>query len=273
MRMKRLFFLLISVCTIGFPAVSLAFEGMIIQKNTHVSSSANPTMESMEKMFEHVPPEQKALMEKAMREAMGQRQSEPEVSTQTLYFKGTSMRMDFDAGEEEKAFMVLDAKKKVMRNFFPDRKTYVEMSFEEMEKMGLGISEMQREIGSGTQVEMGELKKTGEKKRINGYMCELYTQQAGDHMNEYWITKEITLKEIMGALEDSMKALGDSSGLGAWQEPLMKIGGFPILTIIRDEYGTNQNEVVKIEKKGLSDELFALPAGYQKQSLREMMNQ
>ncbi|MFO7459812.1 MAG: DUF4412 domain-containing protein [Desulfatiglandales bacterium] len=273
MRMKRLFFLLISVCTIGFPAALPAFEGMIIQKNTHISSSANPAMESMEKMFEHVPPEQKALMEKAMREAMGQRQSEPEVFTQTLYIKGSSMRMDFDAGEEEKAFMVLDAEKKVMRNFFPDRKTYLEMSFEEMEQMGRGISEMQREIGPGMQVEMGELKKTGQKKKINGYMCELYTQQAGDYTNEYWITKEVTMKQLMGELEDSMKALSDRSGLGAWQEPFMKIDGFPILTITRNEYGTNQNEVIKIEKKGLSNELFALPAGYQKQSLREMMNQ
>lgn len=271
--MKRLFFLLLIVCMIGFPALVPAFEGMIVQKNTHVPSGVNPAMEAMEKMFQKMSPEQKKMMQENMKGAMGEKSTEPKVSTQTIYIKGTNMRMDLEQAEGGKTFMIMDAKMKVARSCFPDRKAYLEMKFEEIEEMGKGLSDMQRGTGVEKPDEkIGELKKTGEKKKINGYMCELYTQQVGDQVNEYWITKELTMKQIMGDFTDHMKAFGKSGGLGAQQEALMKIDGYPILTITKDRYGTNQNETTKIEKKGLPNDLFAIPTGYQKQSMRDMMN-
>jgi hypothetical protein len=258
---------------IGFPALVPAFEGMIVQKNTHVPSGVNPGMEVMEKMFQQMSPEQKKMMQEKMKSAMGEKSTEPKVSTQTIYIKGTNMRMDFDQAEGAKTFMVMDAKQKVARNCFPDRKAYLEMKFDEVEQMGKGVSDMQKGMGLEKPGEkIGELKKTGEKRKINGYPCELYTQQVGDQVNEYWITKELTMKQVMGEFADHMKSFGKAGGQAAQQEALMKIDGYPILTVTKSRYGTNQNEVMKIEKKGLSNDLFAIPAGYQKQSMRDMMN-
>jgi hypothetical protein len=87
------------------------------------------------------------------------------------------MRMDLDQEEGEKTFMVMDLQDRVVRNFFPEKRAYLEISFDEVEQMGEGLSEMQKAVGAGKRVEkVGELEKMGEKKRINGYMCELYTQ-------------------------------------------------------------------------------------------------
>lgn len=271
--MKRLFLSLLFVCTVGFPTLTMGFEGMIVQKNTNVPSDVNPAMEAMEKMLQQMPPDQRKMMQEKMKGAMGDRKSEPKVSTQTIYIKGPNMRMELDQAEGEKTFMILDAKKKLVRNCYPDKKAYLEMKIEEVDRMGKGLSDMQKGMGAEKQAEQaGELKKTGEKKKISGYMCERYTQQVGDKMNEYWITKELTMKQIMGDLAESMKSLGTAGGQGHQIDALMKIDGYAILSIIRNKYGTNQNEVVKIEQKSLSDDLFEIPQGYQKQSMGEMMN-
>ncbi|MDZ7697971.1 MAG: DUF4412 domain-containing protein [Deltaproteobacteria bacterium] len=164
--------------------------------------------------------------------------------------------------------MIMDSQEEVIRNFFPEKKAYMEMSFAEVEEMGRGLSKMRK---GPEEEKIGELEKTGTKKEINGYACRLYTQQVGKYANEYWITKDITLKEIMGRFADRMKDFGNMGGLKSQQEALMKINGYPILTITNNRYGTNRNEVIKIEKKGLSDDLFATPDGYRKQSMKEMM--
>lgn len=270
--MKRPFLLLFIVCMIGFPAITQAFEGIIVQKNTHVPSNVNPAMEAMEGILKQMPPEQRKMIEENMKAAMGERN--PEVSTQTIYIKGPSLRVDMDQAEGENTFVVMDAKKKVMRTYFPDSQTYLEMTFDEIEEMGEGLFDMQKEMGAeGPAEKPGELKKTGEKKKINGYPCERYTQQVGDDINEYWITKEVTTKQIMGDFAQYMEALSKTGGLSVQQEALMKIDGYPIVTVTRDKYGTLESEVIKIEKKGLSNDLFAVPAGYQKQTMRDMMNQ
>lgn len=271
--MKRLIFFLLITCVIGFPALVPAFEGMIVQKNTHVPSGINPGMEVMEKLFQQMSPEQKQMMQEKMKSAMAGKSTEPKVSTQTIYIKGTNMRMDFDQAEGAKTFMVMDAKQRVARNCFPDKKAYLEMKFDDLEQMGKGVSDMQKGMGLEKPGEkIGELKKTGEKRKINGYACELYTQQVGDQVNEYWITKALTMKQVMGEFADHMSAFGKAGGQTAQQEALMKIDGYPILTVTKNRYGTNQSEVLKIEKKGLSNDLFEIPAGYQKQTMRDMMN-
>jgi len=266
--MKRFGFFLCVLCFIAFPFATFAFEGIIVQKSTHIASDVNPGMEAMQKMLQRMPPEQRKLMEEKLKENMAPRNAEPDVSTQTMYIKGPKMRMDFNQEKGERTFMIMDSQEEVVRNFFPEKKAYMEMSFAELEEMGRGLSEMRKGPEEG---KAGELKKTGTKKEINGYACQLYTQQVGKHTNEYWITKDITIKEIMGEFPGRMKDFGKMGGLKSQQEALMKINGYPILTITTNRYGTNRNEVIKIEKKGLSDDLFATPDGYRRQSMKEMM--
>ena len=47
--------------------------------------------------------------------------------------------------------------------------------------------------------------------------------------------------------------------------------GYPVLTITKNKYGTNQNELIKLEEKRLANDLFSTPEGYKKQTLQDMM--
>lgn len=266
--MRKLSVLLFVLSIVGFPFVALAFEGIIVQKSSHVASGVNPGMEAMQEMLQQMPAEQRKMMEERMKEAMGPGNSEPDESTQTMYIKGPKMRMDSDQEKSERTFMIMDMQKRVVRNFFPEKKVYMEMSFDEVEEMGRDFSKMRKGV---EEEESGKLKKTGKKKKINGYNCQLYTQQIGQYANEYWITRKVTIKEIMGEFVDQMKSFGKVQGLESRQEALMEVDGYPILSVTRNKYGTDRNEVIKIEKKRLSEELFAIPAGYQKQSMADLM--
>lgn len=271
--MKRFFFLLTLIfLLIVFPTVSQAFEGIIVQKTTQIKSGPNPGLDAMKKMLEQMPAAQRKMMEEQFKAAMGNKPSEPEVSTNTTYIKGSKMRMNFEQKEGEKTFMVMDMEKRVVRNFFPQRQAYLEMSLDEVQQMGQGFSSMKKEMGMNTEAqETGELKKTGEKKRINGYMCEQYTQQAGGYSNEYWLTKDITMKQIMGGFSDYMKTVGGMGGQDSQQKAFMELDSYPILTVTENKYGTNHSEVIKIEKKPLDSTLFDVPNGYTKQSMKDMM--
>ncbi len=272
--MKRSVFLLSLVALlIVFSAISQAFEGIIVQKTTRVESGVNPGLEAMKKMLEQMPVAQRKMMEDRFKAAMGDKPSAPKVSMHTTYIKGPKMRVDFENEKDETTFMVMDMEKKVVRNFFPQRNAYVEMNLDELQQMGQGFSNMKRKIGQDMGKETtGELEKTGEKKQINDYMCEQYTQQVGDYTNEYWITKEITMKQIMGDYTDNMKMFGEMGGQNPRQKALMNLDGYPILSLTKNKYGTNRNEVTKIEKIEVADDLFGIPNGYKKQSMQDMMN-
>ena len=271
--MKRFFYLTLVSLLVVCSAASHAFEGIIVQKNTQINSGRNPGLDAMKKMLEQMPAAQRKMMEDQLKAAMGNMPSEPQVSTNTTYIKGSKLRMNFEGQEGEKTYMVMDMNKRVIRNFFPERQAYVEMSLDEVEQMGRGFSNMKRDMGMNTDVQAtGELKKTGEKKQIHGYKCEQYTQQVGNYTNEYWLTKEVTMKQIMGGFLDYMKTVGKMGGQNAQHEALMKKDSYPILTVTENEYGTNRSEVVKIEKKDVDGDLFEVPSGYKKQTMREMMN-
>lgn len=161
--MKKLCFLLCFLLIIGFPLVTCAFEGIIVQKSTHIASDVNPGMEAMQKMLERMPPEQRKMMEEKLKENMAPASAKPDVSTQTMYIKGPKMRMNFDQQKAEKTFMIMDMQKRVIRNFFPDKKAYVEMTLDEVEEMGRGLLKMRE---GSEEVKSGDLKKTGKKKKL-----------------------------------------------------------------------------------------------------------
>jgi hypothetical protein len=223
-------------------------------------------------MLQQMPPEQRKMMQERMKGMIGDTRAETKVSKQVIYIKEGKMRMEFEQGEGEKTFMVMDAKKRVIRNFFPERKAYLEMQFDEIEQMSKGLADMQKAMGREKQEKPGKLKKAGKKKTINGYSCQLYTQQVGKYVNEYWITKKTTMKKLMGEFADHLKGFAKVGGQSAQQEALLKIDGYPILIVRKDKFGTNRSEVTRIEKKKLPDNLFHIPAGYRKQSMKDLMN-
>ncbi len=113
------------------------------------------------------------------------------------------------------------------------------------------------------------IRKTGRTRKLLGYACEQYIVRRSDAETEIWGTKKL------GGLAQSLaKSLGQEQiGKGAdWTDGLTKIGVFPLSasTRIGGEIVESQ-EVTRIEKRALPPELFAVPPGYKKQSVGEML--
>jgi hypothetical protein len=127
-----------------------------------------------------------------------------------------------------------------------------------------------------------QIKKTNQRKKINGYPCVLYEAlQEGRKTNEFWVTDWKNVKEGRNAAEsfvemsEMIQAMTAGSPQGARLQgntPLSFIKqfqGFPVMTREYDTDGTLKRESqlrsVKPSKMGSAD--FAPPAGYEKKQI------
>ena len=113
------------------------------------------------------------------------------------------------------------------------------------------------------------VRKTGRTRRILSYPCEQYLFRRSEAETEIWGTKKLG-----GLVQSLAKALGQEQigKTGDWTDELTKIGVFPLSASTRVEGEiVESQEVTRIEKRALPPELFAVPPGYKKQSVGEML--
>jgi hypothetical protein len=101
-------------------------------------------------------------------------------------------------------------------------------------------------------------------KKILGYPCTQVIVTRGDEVTEIWGTK------VLGGLSVAIReVLGDehSSVADDWTDVLRRRGIYPLVakTKIKGKVVESQ-EVTRVERKKLAQELFELPAGYKKQT-------
>ena len=110
---------------------------------------------------------------------------------------------------------------------------------------------------------------TGRVKKILGYSCsEIVIKRPGEETT-IWATK--SLGNLFRAIS---RALGEEPTETAndWTDALTKMGFFPLVSSTKiDGVVVESQEVTKIEKKVLSEDMFGLPPGYQKQRLDEII--
>jgi hypothetical protein len=116
------------------------------------------------------------------------------------------------------------------------------------------------------------LRKTGEKKTINGFKTEKVEILAdGELVEEDWVTRDMDLKEVDNVMEKAAGGVTSSLWLDTKEGreifDLVKPYGFPILTrdygLVYGLGGIDVLEVKKIKRQELKDEIFEPPAGYQ----------
>lgn len=101
--------------------------------------------------------------------------------------------------------------------------------------------------------------RTGQKKSILGYDCELYVFNEEDSILEIWATNELGFFMFaatpMEQSQISNKYFTD--------------GFFPLQIIIKDKIGKGKGkvEVIKIEKQSVADSMFEIPTGYNKMTM------
>jgi hypothetical protein len=104
---------------------------------------------------------------------------------------------------------------------------------------------------------------------VLGYPCDHYVLKSGEATTEVWGTKRLaglaaTLAAILG--------IGEEDEESPQVDELTALGVFPLRTVTK--IGGNvidSQDVTRIEKKSLADDIFSLPSGYTRQSAGGML--
>ncbi len=177
----------------------------------------------------------------------------------TMWIKGTMAKITNTATSSTPAgTMIYRSDLRVIRILNDENKTYFEVP--------QGKS---KEEESGEKTDPATVRKTGKSRKILGYRCEQFLIAQGESETEIWGTKD-----LRGLSSSLARALGEeSAGQGAaWNDELTKLGVYPLLANTKiDGKVVESQEVVKIEKQSLPEDLFSLPAGYKKQSVGDIL--
>ena len=170
----------------------------------------------------------------------------------TYSTKGDNVRMDLEPSPGGKMAMLIDTRANSVTIVRNDAKVYFDMNMDQMTPP----SDASRAEVSVT--------KTGKKEMILGYDCEEMLINQEDRSAELWVTKGLGR-----FVQVHLNPRAQSPMLKKLEEELIDQGYFPLRLVTKNLAGNEETrmEVLKIEKRSLSDELFAVPAGYQKMQM------
>ena len=176
----------------------------------------------------------------------------------TIWVKGAMARIATSATATNPAStMIYRSDLRVIWILNEDNKSYFQVSMGKSQDDAAGKEEP------------AKVRRTGKSRKMLGYTCDQYLITQGDMETEIWGTKDLR------ALSTSLaRALGEErAGQGeAWNDELTRLGIYPIVANSRIEGNVVEaQEVVKIDRRALSDDLFTLPAGYKKQSVGDIL--
>jgi len=175
------------------------------------------------------------------------------VTQQTWFIKGDKLRFESVAQDEEKTFMIFDAKKKILYSIEPEKKSYIEIP---LESLGDGMERA---------TEGMVITRTGKTDKVAGYACEIYrSKDASDgSTGELCVAKGLGNAAMSGLTGSEV---GGDSVFRRWMRDIFKEGGFPLRGTDRAADGKVESRWVatKVEKKHVDDSLFVVPAAYAK---------
>ncbi|HUI66250.1 MAG TPA: DUF4412 domain-containing protein [Bacteroidota bacterium] len=176
----------------------------------------------------------------------------------TMWVKNSMARITSSAtGSSPATTMIYRSDKKIIWMLNDDDKTYFE------------ITQDKNPDQSSPQPDKPVVRLTHKTRKILGYPCEQVLISQSDLQTEIWATKSL------GGLSTALaRGLGQeqSGAEGGWNDELTKMGLFPLLVSTRsDGKIVESQEIVKIEKKSLSEDLFLLPSNYTRQTVDHIL--
>ena len=179
--------------------------------------------------------------------------------TVDYFVKGNKIRFEAKGKEGRGGAMVLDTKNYDALILMPAQKMYMTYNY----KSALGG--VRDTINKA--MENGDVKMTGETKKINGYECEKWTFKDEDGTTgEAWMTKGIRNFFFFS------NPMGGNDNQPEWQKKLTNEGYFPMMVTSKNSDGEVEStmEVTSIESRALDESLFSAPAGYKKMDMPMM---
>ncbi|MBI5472242.1 MAG: DUF4412 domain-containing protein [Ignavibacteriae bacterium] len=211
------------------------------------------------------------------------------------YMMPGKLKIVRSGGESEGAIVIARLDREVFWMLNPEKKTYSEMTFAEMEqmvsktgaKMDDAMAKMKEEMKDmtpeqremvekmmggkmpGGQADMAvDVQKTNQTKTIAGYSCTKYSVKEGaNEVMTVWTTKGVTGFDAMAAdwkkFAERMSAMNPRGGKGM-ADAYKSIDGFPMQTMIKMMGQTVTATVKQVERRSTPAGEFDTPAGYKK---------
>lgn len=147
------------------------------------------------------------------------------------------------------------AMKESMKDMSPEERKMME------KMMGKSIGKMFSGDEPGIEI---NVKRTGKKKTILGYDCELiYLNLNAEPMMEMWVTDKLSMGKAWLEVYQKMGFMK-----GKLSEEAMKINGIPLANKMTVDMGMgkieSETQVTKVVKTSVADSEFEVPRGYKK---------
>lgn len=179
----------------------------------------------------------------------------PQQFTMTLYVKQDMVRIQNSAvGTSPPSTMIYRGDMKVVWMLDEEGRSYFEIR----------QNEQPQEIHapSLSDAKAPEVRKTGKKKQVLGFPCEQIKIMDNEQQTEIWATR--SLGDLFGTISRVLGAEGTGQ---EWEDKIMKMGYYPLIASTRiGRKVLESQEVTKIEKKHLPQDLFELPARFTKET-------
>ena len=179
---------------------------------------------------------------------------EGETGSMNYFVKGDKFRIDAPDGGMGQGYMIYDASTNIMTLVMVEQQMYMEMPVD-------AVGDTWNQDNDNVY-----FNNTGETQEINGYLCEKFVFTDDEGSGIAWMTQEL----------GPFMFLGDPEGMGNsqsdWQQQIMAEGYFPMLVEQENSSGDLLPvfEIEEILAMLLDDELFMIPAGFQKFDMPNM---
>ncbi|MEP6884182.1 MAG: hypothetical protein ABJC66_05475 [Gammaproteobacteria bacterium] len=185
--------------------------------------------------------------------------------------------------------MIINLKTGVMTNIDDKKKTYYEVTKQDMEAMRAKMAEKMNDpkmkqamaMMQGMSSSMAgstEVKKTGVTRKVAGFACEEWSIKMSAMMTmtecvtsdlKYPVQSWAALAEFNESMRKSMSGFGPTAKSGAdFAEKMKSIHGFPVASSSIVDAGvmkmTNSSEVTEVRHTAIPDSTWEVPAGFAK---------
>lgn len=174
--------------------------------------------------------------------------------TQVMWLKRGIMRSaPMEVPMMGSAYMLMDLGAGLMRTVVPARQGYFEVSLRDAAPSPPDADEAEMQV-----------EPLGRTQMISGMRCTGYRVTQGESVSQMWTTTDPTLRELMTAWAG---AAGEEHGSATQGKAWLARYGAPVMSQELDDDGGFSVEIWSLERRALSDSLFALPAGFRKLDL------
>jgi hypothetical protein len=216
----------------------------------------------------------------------------------TVYVRGTKVRMDTPLEPGKEGYAIIDTDKNITWFVMPSEKRYIEWSEADAKAMGEKLAQMEKMMKErmGTlppeqraQVEAmlksikgaeqgGAADKvtaapTGKTQTVNGMQAAGFEVKTGDETMVGWVTQEYPdLAKMLRTVQERMEKMTPPSMRGRQSaRTSLTEKGLPVMVQTLDPAHYRVEEVVTVDKKPVSADLFVVPQEFAKTTGREAM--